>query len=256
MGVFVVVLYLCVYITDSQNWSPHVNGGRYYWEWVAACSEWSVETQDRYFCTLEGKIECRDGWEWNMCSGPMCAYLETPDTFCNKPKCSEGCDPINGKCEIPNTCNCLNGYEGENCTEIISHPFCKNGVARSAVEPCVCFEGWQGDLCDVPICKEGCSERNGYCVEPDQCLCNLGWKGELCKTCAPYPGCMHGYCDKPWECNCDDGWIGHTCNETISGETHDHSTHEHDNKKKVVVDSQNTEEASNMKDETSPKTEN
>jgi len=200
---------------DSQA-PGTISGGRYYWHWVVACSQWAVETQDRYICTREGKIECREGWQWNMCEGPMCAYLETPATFCSTPKCSEGCDPVNGHCEIPNTCDCLNGFEGQNCTEIISHPFCKNGMARSALEQCVCYEGWEGDLCDIPVCKEGCSRRNGYCLEPLQCLCKVGWKGDTCETCAPYPGCQFGTCKKPWECTCQQGYHGTYCNETTS----------------------------------------
>merc|ERR1712215_298925 len=215
MILLVLGLLLLTTNIDSQS-AATMSGGRYYWHWVVACSQWAVESQDRYICTREGKIECRDGWQWNMCEGPMCAYLETPNTFCPTPKCSEGCDPVNGKCEIPNTCDCLNGFEGQNCTEMISHPFCKNGLARSALEQCVCYEGWQGDLCDIPVCKEGCSRRNGYCLEPFQCLCKLGWKGETCDTCAPYPGCQFGTCKKPWECTCQQGYSGTYCNETTT----------------------------------------
>jgi hypothetical protein len=25
------------------------------------------------------------------------------------------------------------------------------------------FLGWQGDLCDVPLCKRGCDPQQGYC---------------------------------------------------------------------------------------------
>merc|ERR1712215_502547 len=187
MILLVLGLLLLTTNIDSQS-AATMSGGRYYWHWVVACSQWAVESQDRYICTREGKIECRDGWQWNMCEGPMCAYLETPDTFCSTPKCSEGCDPVNGKCEIPNTCDCLNGFEGQNCTEMISHPFCKNGLARSALEQCVCYEGWQGDLCDIPVCKEGCSRRNGYCLEPFQCLCEQGYSGTYCNETTTYIG--------------------------------------------------------------------
>merc|ERR1719315_269610 len=75
------------------------------------------------------------------------------------------------------------------------------------------------NLCDRPVCKEGCSKKHGYCNEPNQCLCELGWKGDYCNTCAPYPGCKHGDCKKPWECNCYDGWQGTFCNETIEAAT-------------------------------------
>jgi len=253
------LLFLSFFVWDAASQSPHVTGGRYYWEWVVACSEWAVETQDRYVCTVEGKIECREGWDWNMCAGPMCAYLETPETFCNKPKCSEGCDPINGHCDIPNTCYCLNGYEGENCTEMMSHPFCKNGVAFSEAEPCVCFKSeegkplWTGDLCEIPVCKEGCSKKHGYCNEPNQCLCELGWKGDYCKTCAPYPGCQHGDCKKPWECNCYEGWQGTYCNETIGadkGKDWKPIVKKKEKKKEATV----TDEKKNNKDENDKET--
>merc|ERR1711872_784687 len=84
--------------------SPHITGGRHYWEWVSACSEWAVKAQERYLCTMEGRIECKTGWKWNMCEGPMCAYLELPATFCSEPICSEGCDEKHGYCEVPDTC--------------------------------------------------------------------------------------------------------------------------------------------------------
>eukprot|EP00092_Neocalanus_flemingeri_P040136 GFUD01043719.1.p1 GENE.GFUD01043719.1~~GFUD01043719.1.p1 ORF type:complete len:246 (-),score=49.92 GFUD01043719.1:83-820(-) len=199
--------------------SSDVNGGRHYWYWVSACSEWAIQSQDRYFCTLDGKIECKEGWHWNMCQGPMCAYLETPETFCSQPKCSEGCHPFRGHCETPNTCMCKNGYEGVNCTGVIALPGCKHGVAMSKEKHCVCYKGWKGDLCDIPICMEGCSETNGYCTEPGFCRCKLGWCEDDCKQCVPYPGCdeEHGSCVKPWECNCQDGWSGNYCNETIPG---------------------------------------
>ena len=140
-----------------------MTGGRHYWDWVAACSEWAVQSQDRYFCTLDGKIVCREGWSWNMCQGPMCAYLETPATFCSEPSCSAGCDPVQGYCNTPNTCICKNGYHGDNCTKMMALSSCKHGVSKSAEEHCVCNEGWMGDLCDVPICKDGCCHKNGYC---------------------------------------------------------------------------------------------
>ena len=59
---------------------------RHYWEWVCACMDWAVSSQDRYFCTLDGKIECRAGWQFELCEGPMCAYLVPTDEFCKEPK--------------------------------------------------------------------------------------------------------------------------------------------------------------------------
>ena len=149
-----------------------------------------------------------------MCQGPMCAYLETPATFCSEPRCSAGCDPVQGYCNTPNTCVCKNGYHGDKCTDMMALSSFKHGVSKSAEEHCVCNEGWMGDLCDVPICKDGCCHKNGYCTEPEECLCKLGWTGEDCKQCVPYPGCENGSCDQPWQCSCNQGWAGRFCNQT------------------------------------------
>lgn len=39
---------------------------------------------------------------------------------------------------------------------------------------CKNSSGWQGDLCDVPICRKGCDPMHGYCKKPNECRCNLG----------------------------------------------------------------------------------
>ena len=193
---------------------------REYWYWVTACANWAIEAQDRYYCTLEGKIVCRDGWQFNMCNGPMCAYLETKETFCNVPICSEGCHPRTGYCDIPYECLCKDGYMGDNCTEPITMSSCKNGVSTYPDKHCNCEPGWEGDFCDEPQCLDGCSNRHGFCEMPDECLCRTGWQGNLCDECVPYPGCdtTFGSCEDPWECNCSSGYTGTYCNETISVE--------------------------------------
>jgi len=198
--------------------SPHITGGRHYWEWVTACSEWAQKAQDRYICTNDGKIQCKSGWKWNMCKGAMCAYLETSSTFCSEPVCRDGCDKNNGYCEVPNTCKCKIGFSGDNCTELLSLPGCKNGKANSTDLLCVCDAGWKGAHCNIPAhCRAGCSSEHGYCNDPKECICKLGWQGENCDECVPYPGCDkdNGYCVDPWECRCrSDNYSGTFCNET------------------------------------------
>ncbi|XP_026741553.1 delta-like protein B [Trichoplusia ni] len=78
-----------------------------------------------------------------------------------------------------------------------------------------CLPGWQGDLCDVPICKKGCDPLQGYCKRPGECRCKLGFYGERCNKCIPLPGCQHGYCNESFECICKQGWDGLFCSEPI-----------------------------------------
>ena len=85
------------------------------WKWVNACSESTISSQERYFCTLDGKIICKNGWNWKPCSGKNCAY-QSLDTFCSQPICSEGCSKDHGYCTIPDTCVCREGYFGESCS--------------------------------------------------------------------------------------------------------------------------------------------
>lgn len=76
-----------------------------------------------------------------------------------------------------------------------------------------CLPGWQGDLCDVPICRRGCDPMNGYCKRPGECRCKIGFYGEKCDKCIPLPGCQNGYCQKSFECICKEGWDGLFCSE-------------------------------------------
>ncbi|XP_032518104.2 delta-like protein 1 isoform X1 [Danaus plexippus] len=78
-----------------------------------------------------------------------------------------------------------------------------------------CLPGWQGDLCDVPICKRGCDPLQGYCKRPGECRCKLGFYGERCNKCIPLPGCQHGYCNVSFECICREGWDGIFCSEPM-----------------------------------------
>lgn len=79
-----------------------------------------------------------------------------------------------------------------------------------------CLPGWQGDLCQVPMCRRGCDPMNGYCQRPGECRCRIGYTGEQCDKCIPLPGCQHGICNKPFECICKPGWDGLFCTERKS----------------------------------------
>lgn len=78
-----------------------------------------------------------------------------------------------------------------------------------------CLPGWQGDLCDVPICRRNCDPLQGYCKRPNECRCKLGFYGENCEKCIPLPGCQFGSCRSPFECVCMKGYEGIFCQEPI-----------------------------------------
>ncbi|XP_023342294.1 delta-like protein B [Eurytemora carolleeae] len=57
-----------------------------------------------------------------------------------------------------------------------------------------CLPGWQGDLCQVPLCGSDCDPQHGYCTKPFECECNLGYSGDSCRECVKLPGCKNGFC--------------------------------------------------------------
>eukprot|EP00094_Tigriopus_californicus_P013133 TCALIF_12700-PA protein Name:"Similar to dla Delta-like protein A (Danio rerio)" AED:0.01 eAED:0.01 QI:399/0.83/0.85/1/0.33/0.42/7/242/207 len=102
-------------------------------------------------------------------------------------------------------------WQSENCTDCAVLPGCIHGYCNRPLE-CICEEGWTGEFCDTPICKEKCHPAYGSCDFPGACICSSGYQGELCDECRPYPGCEHGTCREPWTCNCEPGWEGTQCN--------------------------------------------
>ncbi|CAL4068875.1 unnamed protein product, partial [Meganyctiphanes norvegica] len=78
----------------------------------------------------------------------------------------------------------------------------------------MCQEGWGGDLCNIPKCRQDCHPLHGYCQVPGECKCALGWRGDRCDRCTPLPGCQHGFCNSTsYECICEEGWDGLFCNQ-------------------------------------------
>ncbi|XP_023343026.1 protein delta homolog 1 [Eurytemora carolleeae] len=129
---------------------------------------------------------------------------------CDEPVCTEEC--VHGYCIEPDICSCDSWYVGDLCQYEWKHADCINGVGPT----CECIEGWQGETCTEPICKDGCHPIFGSCEKPGECTCthdSMG--GDLCKECTPAPECLHGTCEGPGDCICNPGWTGYYCDTPI-----------------------------------------
>ena len=83
----------------------------------------------------------------------------------------------------------------------------------------VCRPGWEGTLCERPVCSPGCDSRHGFCEKPGECKCKVGWHGAKCDECDKLLGCSrNGFCEKPFECKCRPGWKGLFCTEPVCAE--------------------------------------
>jgi len=50
--------------------------------------------------------------------------------------------------------SCLRGWSGTYCDKCETHSLCEHGTCKSPGE-CSCKNGWMGQNCDCPKCKEG-----------------------------------------------------------------------------------------------------
>ena len=139
--------------------------------------------------------------DWGRANGDGC------DENC---QVEVSCDPacVNGTCTAPDTCTCDTGWEGAVCDVPVCATACVNGTC-TAPDTCTCDTGWEGAICDVPICPTACV--NGTCTAPDTCTCGIGWEGAICDVPICATPCDNGTCTAPDTCTCDLFWAGPTC---------------------------------------------
>jgi len=144
-----------------------------------------------------GECACYDGWEGTTCQIPTCPS-----------ECDLTCSG-NGECvkkddSCTKECCCDENFEGANCDS--------------------CITGYEGVLCDEPICDPLC-DIHGECVLPQICKCDNEYWGTLCDITFVKPYMCygisaynstfvcsgHGSCLSDNDCICDDHYSGGEC---------------------------------------------
>lgn len=82
----------------------------------------------------------------------------------------------NGTCIAPDTCQCEQGWSGNDCSIPLCENECLNNGNCTLPNTCTCALGWTGSDCSVPLCAQEC-RNGGKCVAPDTCECNT-WPSE------------------------------------------------------------------------------
>ena len=135
---------------------------------------------------------------------------------------------------------------------------CENGGTCVSPETCECAQGWKGQDCTIPLCGLKCPSRS-MCVAPDVCACIPGFTNEdatqlmlrdISLPGGPYTNhrrtdegrtlvntqvmssgvttcniplcvqtCINGKCGLPDTCFCDEGWFGTNCTVPVCSQT-------------------------------------
>uniref|UniRef100_K3X6C8 EGF-like domain-containing protein n=1 Tax=Globisporangium ultimum (strain ATCC 200006 / CBS 805.95 / DAOM BR144) TaxID=431595 RepID=K3X6C8_GLOUD len=157
---------------------------------------------------------CENG---GTCTSPdtcSCLFGWSGDD-CSIPVCDAGCAPRQ-VCVGPNQCSCIPGYTGfPTCTTPLCAQTCANGGSCSAPDTCACASGWFDSNCTTPVCTQTCG-NGGNCTAPDTCSCAQEWQGADCRIPICTQPCRNGgSCVAPSTCLCAAGWSGHDCSLPI-----------------------------------------
>jgi hypothetical protein len=148
-------------------------------------------------CVAAEQCVCDDGFGGFYCQHPTCYGISAGDPFV----CSG-----RGTCTSHNNCTCVDGFLGDQC-ELVedevavcgglsalsmdvcsSRGECIKGGNGTSDSYCSCDSGYEGDLCQYPVCNGVSAEEatlvcNGYgsCVAPNTCECATGYSGSNCQ---------------------------------------------------------------------------
>uniref|UniRef100_A0A914CCG1 EGF-like domain-containing protein n=1 Tax=Acrobeloides nanus TaxID=290746 RepID=A0A914CCG1_9BILA len=118
-------------------------------------------------------------------------------------------------------CLCFEGFQGEICNQEKCSPDCLHGECHN--RECICHEGWFGRQCSELKCLPGC-ELHGICNN-GTCVCHPGWNGENCfiegcaGNCSGGGACQSHF--GQWKCLCDSIHYGENCQLTVETDCED-----------------------------------
>lgn len=178
---------------------------------------------------------CDSGWTYDVdtvsiCTTPVCFGKDIlffgPSLVCSG----------HGTCDGPDTCTCLSGWSGPECSDPICYDVpatdsnvCSSNGICSDIDTCTCNLGFDGNNCQYHLCNSiahnlpSVCSGHGVCSGVDNCICEPGYVNNYCDEYTCY-GILsnqasvcngHGLCSAVNSCVCDEGFGGEECQYTI-----------------------------------------
>ena len=165
-------------------------------------------------CSSAGECTCYDGWNGKDCSVPATSDPGSMISICN----SEDHCNANGRCNgITGTCICYKGWSGQNCSmqnsaddvepcardsygaclrTCESETKCNaNGRCNGKTGECLCYAGWSGEDCSIPITLQ--------CQDTDDKDPQCGDDHYDTREHAQHRECVQGFSGR--HCDCQQG---------------------------------------------------
>lgn len=139
--------------------------------------------------------------------------------------CSQTCEN-GGSCVAPETCECANGWKGQDCTIPVCSLQCPSRSMCVAPDVCACIPGFTNDDLTQLMLRDqslpSAPYTNHQTLENGRTLVNTHVVSETTTTCSRplcVQTCVNGFCGLPDTCICDEGWFGTNCTVPVCSQT-------------------------------------